>query len=285
MLPFPSPLLLGASAAGVTPLTAYRYFKLNVDSVQSFTDTAICEWQMAASSGGSNLIQGKTATASSTNGPFTPNLAVDGTVASGNAWRSATGFPDWLKIDMGAGNGFSPAEMKIVVDGSGTGSSQAPKDFQLLGSNDDVTYTQLASWSGFTAWATQPAFTTFTISQALPVFSVSPAITTDTGFYGQSDTATVAYAHNGLSTAIQWLRDGVAIGGATAASYTYVLADVGTTVSCRVTATNGFGSTTQTATGHAIVTPTYSADTRVDTSGNIRVDTSGNTRVTNNRTA
>jgi hypothetical protein len=206
-------------------------------------------------------------------------------VASGNVWRSGTGFPQWLKIDMGAGNAFAPAEMKMVIDGSGTGASQAPKDFQLFGSNDDVTYTLLASWSGFTGWATQPAFTTFAISTASPTFSVSPAITTDTGFYGQGDTATVAYTHNGFSTSIQWLRDGVAISGATSASYTYVSADVGTTVSCRVAASNGFGSTTQSATGHAIVSPAYSADVRVDTSANTRVDTSANIRVTNNRIA
>lgn len=41
----------------------------------------------------------------------------------------------------------------------------------------------------------------------------------------------------------QWLRNGANIAGATAASYTVVAADSGTTLSCRITATNPNGST------------------------------------------
>lgn len=254
MFPFPSSLLMG-QASGGSSLTTYRYFKINIDSVQSSTSAAIAEWQLASSSGGPNLIQFTTATASSSNGPFVPSEAVDGVVSSGNAWASLTGFPQWIKIDMGAGNAITPAEMNIVSTIGGS-NGQAPKDFQLLGSNDDSTYIQIAGWVGFAGWSAPPAFTTFTISQASPVFSVSPTITTDTGFYGTGDTATVAYTHNGSITAIQWTRDGAAISGATSTSYTYVSGDVGTTVACAVTATNGFGSTSATATGHAIVTPT-----------------------------
>jgi hypothetical protein len=43
------------------------------------------------------------------------------------------------------------------------------------------------------------------------------------------------------SYAYQWLRNGVAIAGATANTHVVVAADVGTDVSCEVTATNSYG--------------------------------------------
>lgn len=45
----------------------------------------------------------------------------------------------------------------------------------------------------------------------------------------------------------QWLRNGVSIGSATSSTYTLQAADVGTQVSCTVTATNGSGSGTATS--------------------------------------
>lgn len=52
----------------------------------------------------------------------------------------------------------------------------------------------------------------------------------------------------------QWRRGGVNISGATASSYTLVLADVGATISVAVTATNANGSTTATSAESAAVT-------------------------------
>lgn len=94
-------------------------------------------------------------------------------------------------------------------------------------------------------------------------FSVSPTISTDTGFYAEGDTATVSFTHNGLSTTYQWTRDGSPIGGATAASYTYVSGDVGHTVNCTVTASSGANNTSQSAIGSTIGTPAYATHTRV----------------------
>ena len=52
---------------------------------------------------------------------------------------------------------------------------------------------------------------------------------------------------NALSRTFQWLRNNAAIGGATGAAYTPVTADIGTTLSCTVTATNATGSSTVTS--------------------------------------
>lgn len=74
-------------------------------------------------------------------------------------------------------------------------------------------------------------------------------------------------------TALQWLRGGVDIAGATASTYTLVAADAGTTVSLKVTATNSVGSVSATSAATATVTaapvntavPTISGTPKVGT--------------------
>jgi hypothetical protein len=116
-----------------------------------------------------------------------------------------------------------------------------------------------------------------------PTFSVHPIITTNTGFFAEGDIATVAYTHNGTSTAIQWTRDGADIVGATSANYTYDAADVGAIVTARVKASIGGFDTTETAAGTLIGTPTYSTEDRVTDSADQRVTDSGDVRVTTER--
>lgn len=56
------------------------------------------------------------------------------------------------------------------------------------------------------------------------------------------------------SYSYQWLRDGATIAGATNNTYTTVSADNGTNVSCRVTATNSFGSNSSVSNSIGITT-------------------------------
>lgn len=68
-----------------------------------------------------------------------------------------------------------------------------------------------------------------------PISTLAPAIT------GTATTGQVLTCSNGTwlgatSYTYQWYRDGVAIGGATAATRTLVTADVGKALKCRVTA-------------------------------------------------
>lgn len=58
-----------------------------------------------------------------------------------------------------------------------------------------------------------------------------------------------------ISYSYQWLRDAVAIGGATSSSYTLALADVGTTITLTVTASNPWGSASATSAGVGPVAP------------------------------
>jgi hypothetical protein len=111
---------------------------------------------------------------------------------------------------------------------------------------------------------------------ALPVNTVAPSVT-GTAAVGQTltsalgtwtGTATLTYAR-------QWKRGGVAISGATGATYVLVQADAGSAITCTVTASNSYGSTSATGTATAAVTgppvntvlPALTGDTLVALTG------------------
>lgn len=77
---------------------------------------------------------------------------------------------------------------------------------------------------------------------AAPVNTILPAIT-GTVLVGQVLTSDNGTWTGATSYAYAWYRAGVAIVGATSATYTITTADIKTTLSCRVTATNVDGST------------------------------------------
>lgn len=78
---------------------------------------------------------------------------------------------------------------------------------------------------------------------ALPVNTLAPAVT-GTATVGQVLTTTLGTwtGDPTITYARQWKRDGVAISGATGATYTLVADDATKKVKCTVTATNGGGS-------------------------------------------
>jgi hypothetical protein len=91
-----------------------------------------------------------------------------------------------------------------------------------------------------------------------PVFDSVPTISSDGGLYGEGDTLTATSgAHNGTSNAYQWKRGGVAIGGATAATYTLTATDTGTSVTVTQAAINFVGSSYSTSAGIAATARTY----------------------------
>lgn len=79
-----------------------------------------------------------------------------------------------------------------------------------------------------------------------PSFTAQPSIS-GTPQIGQTLTGNSGTISNGSVSARQWLRDGVAISGATAATYTLVTADAGKAVTFRVTAAGAGGSTDATS--------------------------------------
>lgn len=77
---------------------------------------------------------------------------------------------------------------------------------------------------------------------AVPVNSVAPAIS-GTRFVGYTLTSTTGtWSNSPTSYAYQWRRGGSNISGATSSTYELVDADIGASITCRVTASNGDGA-------------------------------------------
>lgn len=81
---------------------------------------------------------------------------------------------------------------------------------------------------------------------SVATFTTKPSIT-GTPTNGQTLTGASGTIANGTVTSRQWRRDGAAISGATAATYTLQAADIGHVITFAVTATNALTSSTTTA--------------------------------------
>jgi len=87
----------------------------------------------------------------------------------------------------------------------------------------------------------EPVHVPSVVVKTLPT-KVAPVISGTFAVGNTISTTNGTWLNTPTSYAYQWLRDGVAIGGATTSTYTLVTADSNTIVSCRVTATNAGGS-------------------------------------------
>ena len=141
--------------------------------------------------------------------------------------------------------------------------------------------------------ATQASNTVGPITGLAPSNTVLPAIT---GGVIEGSTLTCSngtWANIPNSYTFQWKRGGVAISGETNTTYTAVLADIGSTLTCAVTATNAAGSTTATSTAtSAIVNGILAAWAFRDTAGSVTdtarwaaITTADGTSAVSNRTA
>lgn len=110
--------------------------------------------------------------------------------------------------------------------------------------NDPATIDQPRFVVSYTAWTGD--------ATPAPAWTVNPAIT-GTAQVGNVLTGTDGSVTNGSVTARQWKRDGVAISGATAATYTLVSADLGKVITFTVTAVGAGGTSSTTSTGTAAV--------------------------------
>lgn len=132
---------------------AYRYWRILVFSNNGDANyVAISEVELRATIGGADVTTPATTVTSSGSYDTTtqPNLAVDN-INPSRGWISdaSSAFPRWLQFDLG-----SVVEIKSVSISAATfsGSTWAPKDFSIQGSNDGANFTTVKSFSS-TGWA------------------------------------------------------------------------------------------------------------------------------------
>jgi hypothetical protein len=114
---------------------------------------------------------------------------------------------------------------------------------------------------GAVTTGTDPGFGNVPAQAAAPAFSSAPAIigTPSVGVATSYTPGTVSGSPAPTITR-QWLLDGVAISGATGATYTPVAGDSGKSLAVRETATNGSGAETSTSAGVAVTAPPAFSD-------------------------
>lgn len=125
---------------------AYRYWRIYVTATQSSTTSdyaEISELEMFTEIGGADVTTGGTPIASSSFGASVAANAFDGLKTSGLVWTSGnTTLPHWLGYDFGAGNDKVIVAVGISILSS---TGRAPRNFQIQGSSDGVTWNSV-SW-------------------------------------------------------------------------------------------------------------------------------------------
>ena len=132
----------GASASvsdSITVARAYRYLRLLITKFMYLgtvngAATNVAELQYFAGAA-KYPVSGFSASASSVyTGSFPASAAFDNDLSNSGRWISGPGAPQWLRLDLGAGNAINPTSCKIAPD-SGAGSGTYPVDFQIEGSD------------------------------------------------------------------------------------------------------------------------------------------------------
>lgn len=159
-------VMLGQAPASAG--TTYRYLRLYMTASGGSTyELTEVEWMVGATAYPTSDMTSNTApsplvaSASSDAGaPYLPYVAFNGTVAA-RGWISAVGGTQWLKVDLGSGNGITPTGIKISPYATG-GYNSYPTAFEAQGSNNDSSWTTLYTASGLTTGWTHYTLRTFT---------------------------------------------------------------------------------------------------------------------------
>jgi len=105
---------------------------------------------LTASTSATNWARTGTATASSTDGSYSPSRAIDGSTST--YWRSSSGGTQWLRVDLGSSKSVS----KVVVNWS---SSYYARAYRIETSADGTTWTSRYSTSSGTSGTKTHTFT------------------------------------------------------------------------------------------------------------------------------
>jgi hypothetical protein len=200
--------------------------------------------------------------------------------ASARTLPSVTGLAagdDLVRVFLGTGGATSvtydvvwPAGLTQVAEGTSAANFISVAHQIRSDSSDSGTAAVTIQDTTAAAQATTYRAIAFAIAAApasAPSNTVLPAVTGTLAVGQQLTCDNGSWDGSPTSFTRQWKRDGSAISGATAGTYTVVSGDAGHTITCTVTATNVAGSTAATSTGSAIppapantVLPTITTD-------------------------
>lgn len=152
MMPFPSAMMMQPPL--VTGAAAYRYYRAYVtQAAVPGTHLAFVELDLFETSGGPDFALGKTVTASSDGFAWFPSYLTDGDRTGAIGWHAATtAVPQWVMIDLGAGNAKGLHSYQIWCRGGRE--DQAPGAWVIEGSDDALSFVALDTESGWdvAAW-------------------------------------------------------------------------------------------------------------------------------------
>lgn len=140
------------AAASSSP--AYRYWRIYVIANNGDANyIGYDEIELRGSVGGSDLTNASTPTTASTydpSGPYPASSTVDNNTSGSTQWLSDIGqnANQWARYDL-----LTPkAVLQVAILPVIFGSSRAPKNFIVQGSNDGTVFKDIKTFSGITAW-------------------------------------------------------------------------------------------------------------------------------------
>lgn len=140
-----------ADSMGVFAADAYQYWRVNITAANGFC--AVGEIEMAVVSGGPDQCVGGTPIASGqyTNGggyTHDPANAFDGSLdGTTSAWASASSTSGWIGYQFP-----NPVAVQSVRIAPRASPAQSPRDFSIERSDDGVSWTVAATYTGRTTW-------------------------------------------------------------------------------------------------------------------------------------
>lgn len=168
--------------------------------------------------------------------------SVVSSVAGGYRVTSGTWSPSGAQIQYEWRRYAPDGSFSTFVTGTGTGTSSTFTDSDSIASSDRLVVLVTARKTGYT-----PTTVAVLVRQGAPVnITVAPSLSSgpvQVGLPSTVETSGATTLPTGAKWAFQWLRNGGTITGATKASYTPSVTDVGKTLSVRVTAAvSGYAS-------------------------------------------
>ena len=138
----------------------------------------------------------------------------------------------------------SPTSYTYQWQRSGVNISGATLSTYLLVGADATTLVGCVVTASNSGGSASTGSNTISVAAVLPANTAAP-VASGTGAVGATLTTTNGtWTNSPTSYSYQWLRGGVAIGGATSSSYVVQAADVGLAITCSVTAFNAYGNAT-----------------------------------------